>query len=312
MTDLPENDRLSAPFRCGYVAIIGNPNVGKSTLMNGLVGQKLSIVTPKPQTTRHKVLGILSNASYQAIFLDTPGLIKPQYLLHETMMASASSALADADLVLFMIDATRARPGEDLTLDTAFAALKDLPKRVILVINKVDAVNKSELLPLIDFYAGSFSFNEIFPISALYLDGTQELLKAIVSGLPLHPPFYPLDVLSEHPERFFVGEIIREKIFQKYGQEIPYAAAVDITEFKEREEGKTFICADIYVERESQKGILIGKKGATLKQIGMWARKDIEKHLQHPVFLELHVKVRKAWREDGQALTQLGYRGKGE
>lgn len=295
-------------FRCGYVAIIGEPNVGKSTLMNGLIGQKLSIVTRKPQTTRHKILGILSTDECQIIFLDTPGIIKPKYLLHEAMMAFASSALTDADVVLFMIDALDPKVGVDLTHEDAFSKLKGLRKPVFLVINKVDAVNKVEILPIIEFYSKSFAFKEIFPISALKLDGTEALVKSIARELPKHPPFFPPDSVSDQNERFFVSEIIREKIFQKYQQEIPYSTAVEIVEFKEREEGKTFINADIYVERDSQKGILIGKEGAALKQIGRWARKDIEEFLQHPVFLELHVKVRKDWREDGEWLTRLGYR----
>ena len=306
------NNPPSHLFRCGYVAIVGDPNVGKSTLMNGLIGQKLSIVTPKPQTTRHKVLGILSTSDYQVIFLDTPGIIKPEYMLHEAMMASASSALEDADVVLFMVDVTRSKVGTDLAHDEGFAILKGLPKPVFLVINKVDAVNKLEVLPMIDFYSRAFSFKEIFPISALKRDGTAELVAAVVSGLPLHPPFFPLDILSEHHERFFVSEIIREKVFEMYQQEIPYATAVEIAEFKEKGQGKTLIVADIYVERESQKGILIGKRGERLKQVGMRARKDIEAFLRHPVFLELHVKVRKDWREDDHALMQFGYKRKPE
>ena len=308
MSQEPTN--FSNTFRCGYVAIIGEPNVGKSTLMNGLIGQKLSIVTPKPQTTRHKVLGILSTKEYQVIFLDTPGIIKPKYLLHEAMMAFASSALEDADVVLFMIDATDSKVGDGLTHEEAFSKLKGLKKPVFLIVNKSDAMNKVEILPIIDFYSKAFAFKEIFPISALKRDGTAELLKAVASELPFHPPFYPLDVVSEQNEKFFVGEIIREKVFEKYQQEIPYSTAVEIVEFKEREKGKTFINADIYVERESQKGILIGKGGDALKQIGRWARKDIEALLQHPVFLELRVKVRKDWREDGEALAKFGYRGK--
>ncbi|HCV43948.1 MAG TPA: GTPase Era [Bacteroidetes bacterium] len=299
---------ISDNFRCGYVAIIGEPNVGKSTLMNGLMGQKLSIVTPKPQTTRHKVLGLLSTNEHQVIFLDTPGIIKPKYLLHEAMMAFASSALEDADVVLFMIDATDPKVGVDLTHEEAFSRLKGLQKPVILVINKADLVNKVEILPVIDFYSKAFAFKEIFPVSALKLDGTADLLKAIVRELPQHQPFYPLDIVSEQSERFFVAEIIREKIFEKYQQEIPYSTTVDIAEFKEREAGKTFISADIYVERDSQKGILIGKGGEALKQIGRWARKDIETFLHHPVFLEMRVKVRADWREDKAWLARLGYK----
>lgn len=295
-------------FRCGYVAIIGEPNVGKSTLMNGLIGQKLSIVTPKPQTTRHKILGILSTNECQMIFLDTPGIIKPKYLLHEAMMAVASSALNDADVVLFMIDALDPKLGIDLAHEEAFSKLKGLQKPVFLVINKADAVNKVAILPVIEFYSRAFEFKEIFPISALKLDGTDGLVKAVLRELPVHPAFFPPDSVSNLNERFFVAEIIREKIFQKYQQEIPYSTAVQIIDFKEREEGKTFIRADIYVERDSQKGILIGRDGTALKQIGRWARKDIEEFLQHPVFLELHVKVREDWREDAEWLTRFGYR----
>jgi GTPase len=293
--------------RCGYVAIIGEPNVGKSTLMNALIGQKLSIVTPKPQTTRHKILGIHSADGFQAIFLDTPGIITPKYLLHEAMMASAASALADADIVLFMIDACDPKITTDIAHETAFALLKNVQKPVFLVINKADMVNKVTILPVIEFYAKAFPFKEIFPISALKQEGTSGLLATIGRLLPEHPPLYPKEEVTEKDERFFASEIIREKIFQKYQQEIPYSTSVEIVEFKERGAGKTFISADIFVERESQKGILIGSKGEALKLIGRWARKDIEALVQHPVFLELHVKVRKDWREDKDALERFGY-----
>lgn len=294
-------------FRCGYATIIGEPNVGKSTLMNGLLQQKVSIVTHKPQTTRHKILGILSTDEYQAVFLDTPGIIKPKYLLHEVMMQFAGSAIADADVLLFMIDANDPKIDSDLAHEEAFKRLSGLQKPVFLVINKTDMVEKNHLLPVMDFYSRVFPFKEIFPISALKSEGTTELLAAIVPLLPEHPPYYPLDIVSEHSQRFFVSEIIREKIFLTCREEIPYSTTVDIAEFKERGEGKTFISADIYVERDSQKGILIGKKGATLKDIGQRARKDIETFVQHEVFLELHVKVRK-WREDGAWLSRLGYK----
>jgi len=305
---MSEGQRISEYFRCGYVTIIGEPNVGKSTLMNTLLQQKISIVTPKAQTTRHKILGILSTEEYQMIFLDTPGIIKPKYLLQEVMMEFASSAIQDADVLLFMIDATK--PGTDSVLAhaEAFSKLKGLKKPVYLVINKVDAVEKLEILPVIDFYAKAFAFKEIFPISALKSDGTKELLSSVAKILPEHPPFFPTDIVSEHSERFFVSEIIREKIFLATKEEIPYSTTVDIIEFKEREAGKTFISADIYVERDSQKGIVIGKKGAMLKEIGAKARKDIEAFLQHPVFLELHVKVQKEWRESKSALERLGYK----
>ncbi|MBM2845980.1 MAG: GTPase Era [Bacteroidetes bacterium] len=322
-------------FRCGYATIIGEPNVGKSTLMNGLLQQKISIVTNKPQTTRHKILGILSGEGHQVVFLDTPGIIKPRYLLQEAMMQFATSAMADADVLLFMIDATSPKMDKDLAHEEAFSRLQGMQKPVLLVINKSDAVKKGGILPIIDFYSKAFPFKEILPISALKLDGTAELLKEIIRLLPQHPPFYPLDIVSEASERFFVAEIIREKIFMKYKEEIPYSATVDIVEFKEREvglrarlpfgtlrggqaggsrlvgspqAGKTFISADIYVERDSQKGILIGKHGGALKEIGRMARTDIEKFLQRPVFLEMHVKVRPDWRRDDTWLARLGYR----
>ncbi len=304
MTETPEV--LSPDYRCGYVTIIGEPNVGKSTLMNGLLQQKISIVTNKPQTTRHKVLGLLSTTEYQMIFLDTPGIIKPRYLLHEMMMQFAGVAIADADILLFMIDATHPNTNADLAHEEAFGKLNGLKKPVFLVINKVDLVNKNVLLPVIEFYSKAFPFKEIFPISALKLDGTDALVKTLVPLLPQHPPLYPIDIVSEQNERFFVSEIIREKIFLTTKEEVPYSTTVDIVEFKERETGKTFISADIYVERESQKGILIGKQGSALKNIGQRARKDIESFLGRPVFLELHVKVRQ-WREDKQWLTRLGY-----
>lgn len=303
--DIPEH------YRCGYVTIIGEPNVGKSTLMNALLRQKISIVSPKAQTTRHKILGILSTEEYQMIFLDTPGIMKPKYMLQEVMMESAASAIADADVLLYMIDATKP---EELEHGEAFAKLKGLDKPVFLVINKIDQINKQELLPMIGMYSNAFSFKEIFPTSALKRDGTDELVAAVAQLLPEHQPYFPTDVVSEQSERFFVSEIIREKIFFATKEEIPYSTTVDIEEFKERDpdapgaKRKTFISANIYVERDSQKGILIGKKGAMLKEIGAKARKDIETLLQHPVFLELHVKVQKEWRENAAALARLGYK----
>ncbi len=295
-------------FRCGYVTIIGEPNVGKSTLMNNLLQQKISIVTPKPQTTRHKVLGILSTDAYQIIFLDTPGIIKPKYKLQEVMMEFASLAIQDADVLLFMIDATRPRTEKALAQTEAFEKVQGLSKPVFLVINKVDLVNKAEVLPVIEFYSQRYPFKEIFPISALQLIGTQDLLAAIVPLLPVHPPLYPTDIVSEQSERFFVSEIIREKIFLCTKEEVPYSTTVEIIDFKERDAGKTLIRAEIYVERDSQKGIIIGSQGGRLKEIGEKARKEIEAFLQRPVYLDLHVKVQKDWRDNPAALARLGYK----
>jgi GTP-binding protein Era len=296
-------------FRCGYVALIGKPNVGKSTLMNTLVGQKISIVTDKPQTTRHKILGLLSAERYQIIFLDTPGLLKPKYLLQSAMMEAAHSAIADADVVLYMIDVLEPQMESNSDHDVAFKVLQNVDKPVYLVINKSDAIRKHQILPIIDYYSKKYNFVEIFPISALQSEGTADLLKSVVEKLPYHPPYYPLDSLSDANEKFFVSEIIREKIFEIFQQEIPYSTTVEIIEFKERADKKDFISAEIYVERQSQKGILIGKNGAALKQVGESARLDIEKFLGRPVFLEMHVKVREKWRDSDAWLKRLGYKG---
>jgi GTP-binding protein Era len=296
-------------FRAGYVTIMGEPNVGKSTLLNRILKQKISIVSSKPQTTRHRILGILTEETHQIIFLDTPGIIKPRYLLQEAMMQFAGRAIADADVLLFMIDALDPKTGSDLAHAEAFRRLQELRKPVILVINKIDLVEKSMLLPVIEFYSHAFPFREIFPISALTGEGTQDLQKTLIPLLPVHPPLYPPDIVSEQSERFFVSEIIREKVFRACHEEVPYATTVEVLEFKERAHGKWFIAADIYVERDSQKGILIGKKGAMLKELGGQARKDIEGFLGHPVFLELHVKVREKWREKPEWLQRLGYGG---
>jgi GTP-binding protein Era len=297
----------SGEFKSGYVTIIGEPNVGKSTLMNCLLKQKVSIVTDKPQTTRHKVLGILSADGFQIVFLDTPGIITPRYLLHEAMMRSAASAIADADVLLFMVDSTDPKLGTGLSQAEAFKRIEGFRKPTFLVLNKIDLVRKAQLLPIIGAYANAFPFTEVFPISALRSEGTDTLLGALVALLPVHPPYYPTDIVSEHSERFFVSEIIREKIFLSCREEIPYSATVDIVEFKEREAGKWFVSADIIVERDSQKGIVIGKQGAMLKKIGHLARHEIEKFLDHPVFLELHVRVREKWREKDEWIKRLGY-----
>jgi len=311
----------ASAFRCGYVAIVGEPNVGKSTLMNGLLQQKISIVTKKPQTTRHRILGILTTDACQAIFLDTPGIIQPRYALHEAMMESAASAVGDADVILFMVDASRQAREADAQEDAILAGFPAQVRPVYLVMNKVDIVEKPLLLPLIEKYSARYPFREIFPVSALTLEGTAALMAAVSADLPVHPPLYPVDIVSEHQDRFFVAEIIREKIFIRCQEEVPYSTTVEITEFIERgaaAEGepaptgrqkaqKWFISADVHVERDSQKGILIGKKGAMLKEIGELARRDIERFLGHKVFLDLHVRVRTGWRADRGWLDNQGY-----
>lgn len=295
-------------FRCGYVSIIGKPNVGKSTLMNTFIGQKISIVTDKPQTTRHKILGVLSGGNFQIIFFDTPGLLKPKYKLQSAMMDAAHSAIADADVILYMIDAVEPHTESSVETDVAFKVLRNVNKPVFLVINKADAAYKPQILPMIDYYSKKFNFVEIFPISALMAEGTDELLKSIVKNLPFHPPYFPPDSISDANERFFVSEIIREKIFERFQMEVPYSTTVEIIEFKERGDKKDFISAEIYVERQSQKGILIGKNGAALKEVGESSRVDIEKFLGRAVFLEMHVKVREKWRDSDAWLKRLGYK----
>lgn len=297
----------SRNFRSGYVAIIGEPNVGKSTLMNALLNQKLSIVTPKPQTTRRKILGILNGDGYQIVFLDTPGILKPKYLLHRAMVEDADSAIGDADILLYMIEATNPKLEQDSNADLILQRLRMTTKPSFLVINKIDLVHKVQVLPIIDHYSKLFPFKELIPISALYRDNLDDLIATLVRYLPEGPPFFPLDELTDQPEKFFVGEIVREKVFELYRDEIPYATEVEIVEFKEREGRKDFISAEIIVERQSQKGIIIGKAGAALKEVGERARKEIEEFLGRPVFLELHVKVKENWRKDEKVLKRLGY-----
>jgi len=287
-------------FHSGYVAIVGRPNVGKSTLINLLVGEKLSAITPKPQTTRHRILGILNGENYQIIFLDTPGLIsKPRYKLQVIMKKTLYLAMEDADLVLLMIE-----PKTEFQQELELFRIK---KETILVINKIDLIQKELLLPLIDSVQKIYNFKEIVPISALHADGTDILLECIIKYLPANPPYFPKDILTDRPERFFVAEIIREKIFEGYDQEVPYSTTVTIEEFKEREEKKDYIRAVIYVEKQSQKVILIGKKGAMLKKIGKCARQEIEAFLGREVFLDLWVKIKKKWKDNIGMLKELGY-----
>jgi GTP-binding protein Era len=292
-------------FRAGYVAIVGEPNVGKSTLMNALLNQKISIVTSKPQTTRQRVLGILSNVDAQIVFLDTPGLIKPKYLLHEKMLSSAESALNDADVILVMTEAAR---GAHLPREVEQLAIqKHSDKPILIVINKVDTMYKPAILPTIAEFSRRDVFKEVIPISALQKDNLDDLLKTLTKYLPVHEAFYPTDIVSDSTERFFVAEFIREKVFEQFQEEIPYSTAVEIREYRERENGKTYINADIVVERDSQKGILIGAKGESLKKVGQAARDEIEKFLEQEVFLELRVKVREHWRKREALLNDYGY-----
>ena len=290
--------------KAGYIAIIGKPNVGKSTLMNALLGQKLSIVTAKPQTTRHRILGILREENFQMIFMDTPGLLTPRYKLQDKMLHRAQRAMAEADISVMMVE-----PVERVSelVENVLISLQKTHKPIFLVINKIDTIEKKKLLPILELYASSYKLNKIFPVSALNKEGLNELKNELLLSLPAGPAFYPDDMITEHPERFFVAEIIREKIFINYGEEIPYSTTVVVEEFKERARKKDFIRANIVVEKNSKKGILIGKKGAALKKIGLLARQEIEQFIGRPVYLELFVKVREKWRQKDSLLQEYGY-----
>ncbi|MBV6422182.1 MAG: GTPase Era [Ignavibacteriaceae bacterium] len=294
--------------RTGYAAILGLPNSGKSTLLNALLGQKLSIITAKPQTTRKRILGILSEEDYQIIFLDTPGILSPSYLLQEKMMEDVKTSLDDADVILLVIDVDEDPLGEIL-LNQEFISESVLKssKPKLLVINKVDLSNQEKVSELLKHFEKRKSFEEIIPISAALNFNIQRVKEEIIRFLPEGPKLFPDDQVTDANERFFVSEIIREKILEHYRDEIPYSSEVLIIEFKEREEGKNFISAEIVVERDSQKAIIIGKGGTAIKKLGQAARESIEEFLQKDVFLELRVKVRKKWRSDENLLKSFGY-----
>ncbi len=294
---------MQESFRSGYVSIIGRPNVGKSTLLNAFLGQKISIVAARPQTTRNRIMGIRNLEKAQIIFIDTPGLHKPKNLLGEAMVRSVGDVLQEIDLVLFLAEA-----GGNVEKDEAIIKpLMNIDKPVFLLINKIDTVKKSGILTLIDQYAQLYHFKEIIPVSALKGDGMDIVLKKILEYLPEGPKYYPDDIVTDQIERFMAAEIVREKIMKNTTEEIPYSVAVEVEDWTEREDGIVSISANIYVEREGQKGIIIGGKGKMLKNIGTLARIDIEKLLGAKVFLQLWVKVRKGWRDDKKALQELGY-----
>ena len=295
--------------KCGYVSIIGLPNAGKSTLLNLLLGQKLSITTNKPQTTRKKILGILSEENYQIIFQDTPGILNPEYLLQKKMLEFVQQAVKDADVILLLIDIAADPTGEKTFSDaTVQEVLKNKSWKKILIINKIDISDQTAVKSLIDRFEKEMIFEKIIPISALLGFNSEAVLGSLLELLPVHPKFYPEDYVSDAPEKFYVSEIIREKIFEQYKEEIPYSTEVVIEEFKEQEGRKDVIYASIIVERESQKPIIIGKKGDALKKLGQSARADIEAFLERPVFLEIRVKVKEKWRSDPRMLKSFGYR----
>lgn len=288
--------------KSGFVNILGNPNVGKSTLMNILVGEKLSVTTPKAQTTRHRIMGILTGEGYQIVYSDTPGILNPKYKLQSAMMRSVESALDDADLIIYVTDVveTIAKHGEHL------ARILASPVPKIIVINKIDLSNQSDLESLVESWSKIAPGIPVLPVSALRKFNTGLLLGEIISRLPEGPPYFPEDQLTDRFDRFFVTEIIRGKIFETYQKEIPYSVEVEIEGYHEEPEINR-ISAVIYVARDSQKGIIIGHKGSMLKRVGTAARKDMEEFLGKKVFLELFVRVAHEWRDNPRMLKKFGY-----
>ncbi|GAK47440.1 ribosome biogenesis GTPase, Era subfamily [Secundilactobacillus oryzae JCM 18671] len=292
-------------FKSGFVAIIGRPNVGKSTFLNRVVGQKVAIMSDKAQTTRNKIQGIYTTDEAQIVFIDTPGVHKPQNRLGDFMVKSALSSLNEVDAVLFMVNADEKRgAGDNFIIDR----LKEVKKPIYLVINKIDQIHPDDLLVVMDQYKNALDWKEVYPISALEGNNVDELLDNLVGNLPQGPQYYPEDQITDHPERFVVAELIREKVLQLTRQEIPHSVAVVIEKMARQDEEKIHIQATIVVDRPTQKGILIGKGGSMLKKIGTLARKDIEHLLGDKVYLELWVKVVPGWRDKASALQSYGYR----
>lgn len=294
--------------KSGYVTIIGKPNVGKSTLMNALMGERLSIISNKPQTTRKRILGILSDDNFQIIFLDTPGILTPGYLLQEKFVEYIEMSIKDADIILVMIDIVADKTGELTFNDELVKKVLNMHGIIkIAVINKIDKSQEAEVNQLYKKIEEMNIFNSIIPLSATKKFNLQKVINDIVENLPLGPKYYPDDQITDEPERFFVSEIIREKIFEQYKEEIPFSTEVVIDEFKERETGKDYIAASIIVERDSQKPIIIGKQGEAIKRLGQIAREAVELFLQRPVYIELNVKVKNKWRRNPQMLKNFGY-----
>ncbi len=289
--------------KAGFVNIIGNPNVGKSTFLNAVVGEDLAITTPKAQTTRHRILGIVNGDDYQVVFSDTPGIIKPAYEMQEAMMDFVKESFEDADILIYMVEAGE----KDLKNEAFFDKIAKSKVPVLLLINKVDQTDQEKLEEMIKYWQEKVPNAEIFPISALHGFGVNQVLNRILELLPESPPYFSKDQLTDKTERFIVNEKIREKILKHYKKEIPYSVEVETEEFKD-EGDRIRIRSIIYVERESQKGILIGHKGAGLKRIGTEARKDLEKFFGKKIYLELYVKVNKDWRKKADQLRRFGYK----
>ena len=296
---------MTKSFKSGFVAIVGRPNVGKSTFMNYVLGQKIAIMSDKAQTTRNKIQGVYTKDNAQIVFLDTPGIHKPKHELGEFMVKSAYSALKEVDAVLFMVNVSEKRgPGDDFIIEK----LKGIKTPIFLVLNKIDLVTPEVLLERVESYKDALDFAGVFPISVLQGNNVNELMQALINALPEGPQYYPADQITDHPEYFVVSELIREKILQLTQEEIPHSVAVTVDKMQKDEFDKVHVYANIIVERKSQKGIIIGKGGRLLKEIGTRARRDIQQLLGNKVYLELWVKVEKDWRKRKSNLQEYGYK----
>lgn len=295
---------MEQKHKSGFIAVVGRPNVGKSTLINSLIGQKIAIMSDKPQTTRNRILCILTQPDAQVVFLDTPGMHKPLHKLGEYMERTAENTLREVDAILFVVDATeKLGAGERYILEH----LKATKKPVILVVNKLDLIERAQVLPIITTYTAQYEFAGVVPISAKAKLNLEELLGEVKKYLPEGPQYYPEDMVTDQPERLIAAELVREKVLELTRDEVPHAVAVDVDEMATRPTGDVYIRATIYVERDSQKGILIGAKGSMLKQVGALARKDIEALLGSKVYLDLWVKVKKDWRNRDNVLKGFGF-----
>jgi len=302
---MTDNKEQYADFKSGYVSIIGAPNAGKSTLLNRMLGEKISITSKKPQTTRNRILGVLHGTKSQMIFFDTPGVFEAKDKLNVRIVDAAFSALGDADLALVVVDASRPDPSAERYL---VKKLQSQTRPVILALNKIDLIKKAGMLEIIENWSKTYGFNEVVPISARHGTQVEDLIRVMENILPAGPPFFPEDTITDVSERFIVAELIREQVFRMTGEEIPYATAVTVDTFKEKKGGRLVsIEATINIERSSQKGIIIGKNGSKLKQIGTRSREQIEQLLGTKVFLKLFVRIQKNWRKDTKAIRRFGY-----
>lgn len=292
-------------FKSGFVAVVGRPNVGKSTLINALIGDKIVIVSDKAQTTRNRIICVYTDEEKQIVFMDTPGIHKPKHKMGEFMVDAAIESLKEIEAVLFVVAGNEKRgPGDNFILEQ----LKKVKVPVFLVINKIDTLEREEILKTIVTYQEAYHFAGIIPISAKEKDNLDEVLKVLTDVLPEGPQYFPEDMITDQPERLIIADIVREKILLKTRDEVPHAIAVDVDEMKTRDDGMTYVRATIYCERDSQKGIIIGKRGAMLREIGGEARADIERLLATKVYLDLWVKVKKDWRNKSGMLSELGYK----